>query len=61
MAATDKYQIKDEDLNEGYKVDCYNSPIMDNLFHNKFKQPQEAKKDVEIWYIDLGDLLVEKG
>ena len=34
---------------------------MDDMFHTKFRQIKETKKDVEISYINLGNLLIEHG
>ena len=59
MKSTEKYQVKE--LTEGYIINSYSSPVMDTKFHDTFKVDAETKKDVEIYYIDLGDLLVEKG
>jgi hypothetical protein len=59
MSSVEKFPV---DSNEqGFMVDSHNSPIMDNQFYNNFKKPRTANKDVEIYYIDLGDLLSSQG
>lgn len=59
MNDTEKYSIKSTE--EGYKLSSFISPIMDENFHKKFQDTNESKKDVEISYIYLGNLLSEKG
>lgn len=59
MEGLDKYPIKSAE--EGIILDTNQNPIIDDDFHTKFSKPNEAKKDVSIQYIFLGDLLNERG
>eukprot|EP00347_Sterkiella_histriomuscorum_P008832 403343569 len=59
MKDLEKFQITSNDL--GFVADSHDSPIMDDRFYTKFRQPKETKKDVEISYINLGKLLSEQG
>ena len=59
MAEAQTYQMKDSET--GLILETYDSPVMDEKFHFKFKDSQKPKKNVDIRYVRLSYLLREKG
>lgn len=59
MESIKKYPILSSD--QMYKIESHISPIADDEFNKKFMDDKQVKKDVEIKYIFLGDLLVSHG
>jgi hypothetical protein len=59
MKVQDKYPVAQSE--NGLTLNTCPTPIIDEGFHKKFSKPDEAKKDVTISYIFLGDLLNERG
>jgi len=59
MEKVEKYPIMSTEQKE--KLGAYVSPIMDEGFNARFTDEKESKKDVQIQYMFLGDLLEKKG
>lgn len=59
MTATEKFQIESKEA--GYTIVAHDSPLLDNRFLVKNKDPDAGKIDVQIQYIQLDSLLTENG
>lgn len=55
MTETEKFQFKTSDAS--YCVAAHDSPILDEKFYKNYQVITETKKDVDITYIEVGDLL----
>lgn len=59
MKDIEKFQIASTE--DGFFVESHNSPILDDKFYSKFRKMKETKKDCEVHYINLGNLLRDHG
>ncbi len=61
MIEVEKFQASTTE--EGYLVDSHSSPLMDNAFqaNKSFRNTDNLKIDVNIYYVQLGEILSKNG